>query len=157
MEKTNSYTYFTIQSNGELDDKLIFQTTEAGVFDPDDITKMLCIEPFRKWKKGDIRGNVKVDENHPRFRYSFSYWSAEKSDIYKCDINKQCLDTIKNLKHKIPELLKIKSLYDVKSKIVIVPHIYNAEQPFIYFGKEIIEFCYLTDTEIDADIYVYNE
>ena len=156
MEKTNSYTYFIIKSNGEFDENYRFQATEAGVFDPNDITKILGIEPFRKWKKGDIRSS-NIAENHPNSKYRFSHWSAERSDIERLDIGKQCLDTIKNLKHKIPELLKIKSLYDVTFHISIVPHIYNEEQPYMYFGKELIEFCYLTGTEIDVDMYVYKE
>lgn len=153
MDKTYSYTYFKIVSNGEMG-QFGFQSTEAGVFDPDDITKSLVIEPFRKWKKSDIR-NKGLDKKDPRAIYGFSTWCAEKSTVDRLDVNKQCLDTIKKLKDKIPELLRIKSLYDVTFSIQIVPHIYNEEQPFVSFGKEIIEFCYLTGTGIAMDMYVY--
>ena len=152
MEKTYSYTYFSICSNGEIGNGGL-QSTDAGIFDPDDITKLLGIEPFRKWKKGDRR--KQTQENHPSAKYGFSIWCAEKSEIDRLDVEKQCLDTIKILKGKIPELLKIKSLYDVNFGISIVPHIYNGEQPFIGFRKEIIEFRNLTGTEIDVDMYVY--
>jgi len=48
---------------------------------------------------------------------SVRLWCAEKSEIDRLDVEKQCLDTIKILKRKIPELLKIKSLYDVNFAI----------------------------------------
>jgi len=152
MEHTHSYTYFAICSNGEIGNAGL-QSTEAGIFDPDDITKLLCIEPFSKWKKGDRRKHV--PENSPTAQYGFSMWCAEKSEHDRLDVEKQCLNTIKKLKQKIPELLEVKSLYDVNFTIYIVPYIYNEEPPLVSFNKEIIEFCYLTGTEIGFDIYVY--
>ena len=150
MEKTHSYTYFAICSNGEIGSTGL-QSTAAGVFDPDDITKLLCIEPFEKWQKGDRRKQVQ-DETSKTAYYGFSIWCAEKSEIDRIDVEKQCWETIKILKQKIPELLEIKSLYDVNFCIRVVPHIVNEEQPFMSFGKEVIEFCYLTGTEINVDI-----
>ena len=153
MERTHSYTYFAICSNGEIGSAGL-QSTDAGIFDPDDITKLLRIEPFKKWKKGDRRKQVQ-DETSSTANYGFSIWCAEKSEIDRLDVEKQCLETIKTLKQKIPELMQIKSLYDVNFYICVVPHIFNEEQPFMSFGKEVIEFCYLTGTEIDVDMYVY--
>ena len=149
---THSYTYFTIVSGGELG-KYGHEASATGVFDPDEVTKLLEIEPFSSFKKGDYRENIPKDE--PQAKYDFSKWSGEKSEIERYDIQQQCLDTIRRLKNKIPELLEIKSCYDVEFYLSVVPHIYNAESPIIYFDKEIIEFCYLTGTEIDVDTYVY--
>jgi hypothetical protein len=158
MEQTNSYsyTYFKICSNCEFiktsENIGYYESTKAGEFDPDDITKILEIEPFEKWKKGDQRSPL-----HPKkLPYSFSLWNAEKSDIDRIDTGKQCLETIKNLINKIPELLKIKSLYDVVFQIVIVPYIYS-EKVRLYFEKEIIDFCYFTGTTIDVDMYINSD
>jgi hypothetical protein len=155
LEQTNSYTYFTICSNCDLicndDNTGYYKSTESGIFDPDEITNILGIDPFKKFKNGEPM------PNHPSGRlYTFSRWNAEKSDVDRTDTGKQCLETIRNLKNKIPELLKIKSLYDVRFNIVIVPHIYD-EEVYLYFGKEIIDFCYQTGTTIDVDMYVYND
>ena len=155
MEKTNCYTYFSICSNGEIGSGGL-QSTEAGVFDPDVITKMLGIEPFRKRKKGDRRIGVR-DENHPGARYGFSFWAACKQTEPAIDAEEQCVNIVRMLKEKIPLLLEIKKEYDVGFAIQIVPHIYNAEEPLIGFNSEIIEFCYLTGTEIGIDMYVYSE
>lgn len=67
------------------------------------------------------------------------------------------MDTIKNLKNKISVLKSIKEQYDVNFEIMVVPSIYGEEQPQIYLNEEIIEFCYLTGTTINFDMYIYPE
>ena len=153
-ELTHSYTYFTIVSQGEMG-MYGYEASVRGVFDPAETTNRLGIEPFAKFKKGDYRKNVPKDA--PQTKYHFSKWSGEKSEVERYDVNEQYLNTIQHLKHKISELLEIKSRYDVEFILQIVSHNYNAESPIIHFDKEVIEFCYLTGTEIDVDAYVYEE
>lgn len=148
MDKTHTYTYFGIESNGEINNKGLVGY-ERGIFHPDDITKALGIQPFRYWKKGDTRKNGT--------QYLFSSWDAEKSDIGRLDVEAQCMETIKNLKQKISILKQIKEQYDVNYVIMIVPEIYGEEQPIISFNSEIIEFCYLTGTTIEVDMYIYQD
>ena len=151
-EETYCYTYFGICSNGELG-PFGLVSTDAGAFDPDHITKLLGIKPFRSFKKGDWRKNISTDA--PQAKFGFSRWCACESRADRYDVNKQCLETIQDLKEKIPELLKIKDLYDVDFTLMVVAYIYRAETPILSFDKEIIEFCHLTGTEIDVDTYVY--
>lgn len=40
---------------------------------------------------------------------------------------------------------------------MVVPSIYGEEKPLIYLNEEIIEFCYLTGTTINFDMYIYPE
>lgn len=145
MEKTNSYTYFTIESNGETGNGGL-ASYEKGIFNPDDITKLLDIQPFNSWAYGSTRRGG--------FKRLFSTWDAEKSDIGRLDVEAQCRDTIKNLKNKIPLLNQIKVQYDVNFVIVIVPIIYDEETPYIGFNEEVIEFCYLTGSTIQVDMYI---
>lgn len=145
MGKTSSYTYFGIQSNGDMKNGLI--AYEEGIFNPEELTRILDIHPFSSWAYGDRR----VDGSE----YLFSTWNAEKSDIGRLDIGAQCRDTIKNLKKKIPQLTKIKQQYDVRFILLVVPSIHEAEQPWISFDKEVIEFCYLTGTTIEVDMYIH--
>ncbi|WP_202077940.1 DUF4279 domain-containing protein [Caldalkalibacillus salinus] len=146
MEKTNTYTYFGITSNGEIDHRGLV-ANENGIFNTDEITELLGIQPFKCWNYGDIRRNGS--------KYLFSNWGAEKSDIERLDVEAQCMDTIKNLKNKIPQLKQIKEQYDVEFAIMIVPSIYGDEKPLMSFNVEIIEFCYLTGTTIEIDMYLY--
>lgn len=64
---------------------------------------------------------------------------------------------VRLLKSKIPLLLEIRKTYKVTFCINIVPSIFNEETPVIAFNREIIEFCYLTNTEIGVDMYVYDK
>ncbi|MBU9675024.1 DUF4279 domain-containing protein [Planococcus sp. CP5-4] len=145
MEKTSSYTYFGIQSNGKIDKGLV--ANEKGIFNPEEITRILDIQAFSSWAYGDRR----VDGS----KYLFSAWSAEKSKIGRLDVEAQCRDTIKNLKNKVPQLKQIKQQYDVSFFLMIVPSIYQEEQPWISFNEEVIEFCYLTGTTIEVDMYIH--
>jgi hypothetical protein len=146
LDRTYSYTYFCIESNGRIEDNKGLVAFEKGVFNPDDITKVLGIQPFSSWKKGDKRSNGS--------QHLFSSWDAEKSDIERLDVEAQCMETIKNLKNEIPILKQIKEQYDVNYVLMIVPTIYGEEQPLIRFNEEIIEFCYLTGTIINVDMYI---
>jgi hypothetical protein len=141
MNKTHTYTYFGIESNGQIDSRGLVGN-ERGIFNPDDITNVLGIQPFLCWKKGDKRRNGT--------EHLFSSWDAEKSNIGRLDVEAQVLDTIKNLKNKIPILKAIKEQYDVNYVIMV-------EKPQISFNKEIIEFCYLTDSTINFDTYIYQD
>ncbi|AQQ55284.1 DUF4279 domain-containing protein [Planococcus lenghuensis] len=145
MEKTNSYTYFGITSNGEMGDRG-FEANKKGIFNPKEITDLLDIQPFSSWAYGENRTSGT--------KYGFSSWNAEKSDIDRLDVEAQCRDTIKRLKSKIPLLNQIKEQYDVNFVLMIVPSIYGDEQPWIAFNEEVIEFCYLTETTIEVDMYM---
>ncbi|WP_422124505.1 DUF4279 domain-containing protein [Planococcus sp. X10-3] len=145
MEKTSSYTYFAIKSNGTIDKGFI--AYERGIFNPEDITRVLEIQPFSSWAYGDKR----VDGSE----YRFSTWSAEKSEIGRLDVEAQCRDTIKNLKNKIPQLKGIKEQYDVRFVLNIVPSIHGEEQPYIILNEDVIEFCYLTGTTVSVDMQIH--
>lgn len=147
MEKTNSYTYFGIISNGEIGHRG-FEAYEKGKFNPKEITDLLEIQPFNSRAYGENKAS-----GH---KYLFSSWNAEKSDINRLDVEAQCRDTIERLKTKIPLLNEIKKQYDVNFVLMIVPNIYGDEQPWIVFDEEVIEFCYLTGTTIEMDMYMYS-
>lgn len=52
------------------------------------------------------------------------------------------------------DLKKIKTVYNVNFTLIIISQIYNVEKPVIKFNNKIIEFCYLTGTEVIVDMYV---
>lgn len=146
MEETNSYTYFGIESNGEIAQGGL-TSYPKGMFNPEDISNLLGIHAFSSWAYGDKRKDGS--------KYLFSSWSAEKSAIERLDAEAQCRDTIKRLKNKIPLLKQIKEQYDVNFILVVVPSVHGEEAPYIGFEEEIIGFCYLTGTTITVDMYIY--
>jgi hypothetical protein len=147
LKSTECYSYFFICSSGIIQDMIGFVANPNSDFDPDYITEILNIKPFDTKKMGTLRRNGNGI-------YPFSDWSACKQKDPIFDVEMQCLNIVRILKEKVPILLDIKKMFDVSFGINIVPNIYNKEPPSIGFNKEIIEFCYLTGTEIDIDIYV---
>lgn len=147
-EKTYCYSYFSICSKAELINGIGYVSDPKDGFDPAYITEKMGIRPFRSCKLGDLR---------PRggARYGFSKWSACRQEEPADDVGEQCLKIVRELREKIPVLLELKQEYDLKFDIIIVPHIYREESPVMHFDKEVIEFCYLTGTEIDVDMYIY--
>ena len=149
MDKTSCYSYFAICSEGEIQYGLGLVAAENGNFDPEEISKMLGILPFRAWAAGTPRG-----KGNGVFR--FSMWSACRQDEPALDAGEQCLKIVRELTPLIPELNRIREQYNVSFSILIVPKIYNEETPTLVFDSEIIEFCHLTKTEIGIDLYVYD-
>lgn len=147
--QTKCHTCFSITSNGEIQDKMGLVANSNGDFDPAYITEKLGIEPYKTMKKGTPRKSNGF--------YGFSDWIACYQDTPILDVEEQCMKIIRILNSKIPQLLEIRNEFDVSFSIVIVPHIYNEETPAFVFNKEIIEFCYITGTEIGIDMYVYDK
>lgn len=132
--KTGCYTYFTI----------------VGDFNPDEVTELLDLNPFNKFSIGEDRPGGKSV-------YDFARWSYGYNDDYDGLVEKQLIETIKDLNLHIDTLNEIKRKYNVSFSLEIVPEmLVDDVHPAICLNKEIIEFCYLTQTEIDIDMYIYN-
>ncbi|GKV68642.1 hypothetical protein NCCP2716_11400 [Sporosarcina sp. NCCP-2716] len=146
MEYTNSYTYFGIDSRGVIDHRGLVATAK-GRFDPQAITSLLRLQPFRSHAYGEQRKNGSI--------FLFSSWSAVRSSAGRLDAEAQCLEIVRILEDKIAMLRKIKKQYEVSFSLVIVPSIHGEEPPLLRFPEEVIRFCYETGTEIEVDMYIY--
>lgn len=129
---SNCYCYFAVK----------------GVFDPEEITQLLNVQPTQSWAIGDDRKN-KIDQ------HTFALWETGKTIIKYPELEIQCVKAIRELIGKENLLLELKQKHDVSFTLEIVPSIVNGKKPNIELGKEVIKFCYLTDTYIDIDMYVY--
>lgn len=156
MDHTRCYSYFSICSSGDVLPGQGFIAAENSDFEPDYITEKLGIRPYETRKKGTPRksfpGLVMKEDN---LTYPFSDWCACKQNEPALDALEQCLQIVRMLRDKIPLLQEIKQDLSVDFAIVVVPEIYIGETPLLGINREIIEFCYLTGTEIDIDMYVY--
>ena len=132
MKKNHCYTYFKI----------------VGDFNPFIITELLNIEPEESWNKGDKRRDGSL--------YTFSMWSCGRCDEYDPYVENQMRKTIELLKDKVDILNKIRNDYDVEFYLEIVPEVYaGGINPCLAPSLDIIDFCHLTRTKIDIDLYVY--
>lgn len=125
----------------------------VGDFEPGKVTALLNIIPVKQWKKGDIRHKLKDKVGV----YDFSMWETGLVEtVNEYCVDKQMTETIAELKTKIDVLKKIKERYDVKFFLEVVPKFYSLrDKPCLSPGREVMEFCYLTETEIDYDYYFY--
>lgn len=132
--RSSCYTYFRI----------------AGDFNPDDISSFLDLAPFETWKTGDpIKDG--------RAFFEFSCWKYGLCDVYNVFVDQMMMQTINDLIPKIDLLNIIRSRYkDVIFSLEIVPLLSSKDDttPSLSPGREVIEFCYLTNTDIDIDLYV---
>lgn len=115
---TNCYSYFSIESAGEILEGKGCRAADHSFFNPDDITLILGIEPFETVLMGEKRKNG--DGSYP-----FSSWSACKQTEPMIDAREQCLNIVRQLKSSVDRLNKIRQTYKVSFTIVIVPNIYH--------------------------------
>jgi len=119
-----------------------------GDFDPDVVTQLLDLKPFKAWKKGDSSGDGKP--------YACSGWEYGKCEEYDIETANQMLKTISDLIPKIDILKQIREKYDVEFYLEVVPEIYSYNShPCLAPSMDVIDFCHETRTKIDIDLYVY--
>lgn len=121
-----------------------------GDFDPDEISAILQLTPEKQWKIGDFKKNGT--------RYEFAYWEIGNCTEYDVITENQMRKTIAPLLDKVDLLKKIHDTYDVTFRLSIVPVAYVGEStPCLGPPLDIIDFCHETRTEIDIDLYVWDD
>lgn len=148
MKKTTCYSYFYIESKGEILPDIGFVAAENSFFEPDEITALLGIQPFETMRMGDRR-------KYGPDTYPFSSWSACRQDEPAMDTGEQCLAIVRQLRDKLPVLQEIARKTNVAFGIMIVPEVWDGEAPAMYIDREVIEFCHRANASIQIDLYAY--
>lgn len=131
MTENSCYTYFKITGN----------------FDPDVITQRLGLIPDKIWRIGDKRRNGTL--------YDFALWEIGRCDNYDVLVENQMHFTIELLLDKVEALNNLKNEFDVDFTLEIVPTVYSDNPtPCLAPSMKVIDFCHITRTEIDIDLYV---
>jgi len=119
----------------------------AGDFNPDDITEILGIDPYKAVTAGDLRTNGT--------QHDTSMWCGCRCDKYDVYVENQIRNTISQLKDKIDILNKIYQENDVVYFLEVVPTISTDEStPCLSLPFDVIDFCHATKTVIDIDLYI---
>ena len=135
-----------MESNNECE--TYFKIT--GDFDPDVISEMLGLTPEKQWHIGDKRRGG-------RSEFEFASWQFGFCKEYDVIVENQMHRTIQPLLSKIEILKEIKKKFDVYFTLEIVPWLYAGETaPCLAPSREVIRFCYETDTSIDIDLYLFD-
>lgn len=120
----------------------------TGDFDPDAVTNILGLSPSKQWHKGDLRKNGTT--------YDFALWEYGRCDKYDVFVENQMMQTIRDLIPKTQNLNEIKQKYDVEFTLEVVPSVYTGEAtPCLAPNRQVMEFCCITETDIDIDLYVF--
>lgn len=131
MRKNSCYTYFRI----------------TGGFEPNSITEKLGLQPNNFWTIGDKRPDGTS--------YDFSAWEFGRCDNYDVIAENQMHTTISELLDKVDLLNEIRQQFDVDFTLEIVPTVYAENPaPCLAPSMTVIDFCYVTRTQIDIDLYV---
>ncbi len=129
MDRIKSYTYFGISGN----------------YKTEDVLELLDMDVVEKWDIGD-KGKYKD-------KLDFARINLVKSMKDTLALEEQVQEVVSALKPKIPVLQEILERFDVKYCLVVVGYFDERGIPSIAFDKDVIEFCYLTKTAIDCDLY----
>ncbi|GKW05201.1 DUF4279 domain-containing protein [Pectobacterium carotovorum] len=121
----------------------------GDVFDTNEITKLLGIEPAEIYLKGIISGTRK----RPSTETSWSI-CTEKEESY--DINEQTKKLLFLLIDKTDVLDRIKEKYDTTFILSLLVEIENGEKPAIYWTAETNQFLGRIGAESSVDLYIYS-
>ncbi|MGM3223764.1 MULTISPECIES: DUF4279 domain-containing protein [Dickeya] len=121
----------------------------GDVFEPNEITALLQIEPMEVHRKGIISGTRK----RPSSENSWSI-CTEKEESY--DVDEQTRKLLSLLKCKISSLQEIKERYDVAFIFSLLIEVENGEKPAIYWSAETNRFLGCIGAESSIDLYIYS-
>ena len=123
----------------------------TGDFNANDILNALDVENYEIFKKGEEYKISKRKREFDEIKIGFN-------KNYNVDINEMIRETLKDIINKTELLSKLKKEYNLDYALVLVPEIYSDSEepnPLLSLDRDIIEFLYLTETDIDLDYYVY--
>ena len=122
-----------------------------GDIEANELLSTLNVKADKIVNKGDI---------NPKSKKVWEYNDVKigLNEKYNVDINEMIRETLKDLIPQTEMLANLKKEYNLGYYLVLVPEIYSdSDEPKQYLSleRDIIEFLYLTETEVDLDYYVY--
>ena len=143
MEKTNVKAYFSAMSDD---------------FSIEDFTNKLGVKPTRAYIKGEVvkrpsNPNVISTGTHYRLHTSWELGTDYEESL---DVSKQLNFVLNQLEDKEEELNRLKKIYDLAYRFVLVIQIENNEKPAMYLDSRFIHFADSIGAEVDFDLYIYS-
>ncbi len=123
-------------------------TIGGDVFDPDDISKTLQLEPSSVRIKGE-----KINE-YAKMKYS--YWTISTDYEESLNASIQIKKIMKLIRNKVPELNYLKNKYKTEHGFVLVVNIEEGIGPTIILEKDFYDFLIDIDGFFTIDSYVFS-
>ncbi|EBO9261363.1 hypothetical protein DRF02_24730 [Salmonella enterica subsp. salamae] len=121
----------------------------GDVFDTNEVTRLIGVEPDEVNIKGTITGTSK----RPSAETSWGIFTNKENSL---DVNVQTEKLLKLLINKIDLLLMIKERYNVSFILSLVIEVSNRELPAIYWSPETNRFLGRIGAESSIDLYYYS-
>ncbi len=122
-----------------------FTLYKEDFIDLEEITKVLDTMPTQQYLIGD-RVNYKVVRKNSAWQYGTDY---EESDDIRDQLNKVYFA----LKDKVAELQRLKMMYQLKFRFMIVIYANGHTPPAIFFHRDFLHFVDQIEAEIEVDAY----
>lgn len=123
----------------------------TGDFNAKDVLNALEVDNYEVFNKGEEYKISKRKREFDEIKIGFN-------ENYNVDINEMIRATLKGIINKTDVLKTLKKELSLDYALVLVPEIYSDSEepnPLLSLDRDIIEFLYLTETDIDLDYYVY--
>lgn len=134
MDKTNVKVEFTISGD---------------YFDPDEVSRLLQIEPIELI----LRGSVGNDRKIPSKKTSWTI-STKKEESY--DVDEQTQKVLSSILNEKNELREIKTKWYVSFILEIIVEVEIGEKPALHYTKNTIKFLGEIGAETYIDLYNYS-
>lgn len=135
MDITSCWSRFEVKSIGYYDEKKGYISNEADTFDPDELTKLIHLQPIHTCKYGMHKDGVK----NPRSCYTFSGWYSQEVAEPSIDRFYHCSTLVQMLYPHKDVLLSFKQKRRVVYEIVI--NVYQGSSSDILLDASTIAFC----------------
>lgn len=129
----------------------VYFAFKGDAFDPDEISKLLEIQPSDSWEKGD-KGKYTAKQQ-------YACWKLQSVSQELLDIDSLINEVIDQLEDKVDLINETKAKMGCETVLEIVMQIDINDEvsaPFIGHDKRTISFLYQTGTTTDIDIYRYD-
>jgi hypothetical protein len=126
----------------------VYFTLTDFEIEPDQITTLLGISPYKAWKVGDLaRPNTKIREKE-------NGWQLKSNPENSDELESHISSLLEYLKPKWKELIEItNNCYTELSCVIYI----EDEIPSIHFDQKIIQQLSELKAEIDVDLYDFTE
>lgn len=135
MKKTSCWSRFEVKSIGYYDEKKGYISNEEDAFDPDELTRLIHIQPGHTCKYGMHKDGIK----NPHSCYLFSGWYSNEVDEPSIDRFFHCSTLVDLLYPYKDVLLAFRRNRRVVYEIVI--NVYQGSSSDIYLDASTIAFC----------------
>jgi len=142
-----------METKGEIE---VYLTIFGDYFNPDELTKLIQINPTSKYVKGEevppYKNLTRKPGAKPR-KYIRTSWEFSSGNIHDYDSEKACKIVEDKIKDKVPQINKFVKKHNLNVKLMVVPWFTEDNLPIISFSASMIKMLSDLNADIEMDAY----